>query len=175
MALPSPLPAAAPRSYRRMYGSGAGDRGDTQRYGRNENDENSNNRRTEGNQDEEGVEVVLDRNGSTSTKVVDSPSRRRQDQNVFRPPPHPHPGTHRPRPMRAPHGYSSMPKGISHGYGPPPPHQGEVNTVHIVHHQCRSLILNLDHLMKIIRHLRLNITARRSITLLPVEVINLKM
>lgn len=121
MVLPSPVPAAAPRSYRRMYGSGDGDGNDTQRYERNENEESPVPRRSEragGCHDEEGVEVVLDRTGSAnSAKVVDSP-RRRQDQNVFRPPPH-HPGTHRPRAMRAPHGHPPMQKSGSYGYGAP--------------------------------------------------------
>mmetsp|Transcript_6098 Transcript_6098/g.8932 ORF Transcript_6098/g.8932 Transcript_6098/m.8932 type:complete len:723 (+) Transcript_6098:215-2383(+) len=127
MVLPSPVPAAAPRSYRRMYGSGTEEGGDSQRYERDENEESPNARRSDrpsGYHDEEGVEVVLDRNGNASSaKVVDSPSRRRQDQNVFRPPPHP--SAHRPRAMRAQHGHPPMQESGSYGYAPPPPRRGE--------------------------------------------------
>lgn len=124
MAIPSPAPAASPRSYRRMYGSGNGDGVDSHRYDRKENEDSKSGRRLErserssGYHDEEGVEVVLDRNGnSSSAKVVDSPSRRRQDQNVFRPPHHT--GTHRPRAMRATRAHHAMQKSGSYGYGQP--------------------------------------------------------
>lgn len=105
--MPNPVSAGAPRSYRRMYGSGHVDsRGGAPSYTRT--DSHDSRRSHSGHENEEGVEVVLDSRG---TKVVDSPVRgRRHDQNVFRPPPHP---AHRPRPMRAPHGH-----GNPHGHPP---------------------------------------------------------
>jgi hypothetical protein len=134
--MPNPVAAGAPRSYRRMYGAGHPtgpqpghqhqhqhahvERPSGPGYGRPESVDRRP-RVAHASQEEEGVEVVLDRTG---VKVVDSPVRgRRQDQNVFRPPPHP---SHRqsPHAMRAPthsHGHPSMQNSSSHGYAPPPP------------------------------------------------------
>lgn len=69
------------------------------------------------NDNDEGVEVVLE--GSGKSSVIDSPSRPSQDQNVFRAP---HPV--RPRAIRGGHPSSVHGSGSYGGYGghPPPPH-----------------------------------------------------
>lgn len=123
--MPNPVAAGAPRSYRRMYGAGQPpgpshshmERPPPPGYALPENSDSSRRSHvTHGSQEDEGVEVVLERSGA---KVVDSPqSGRRHDQNVFRPPPHP---THRSHPMRAPRGHPSMQNGSYGGYPPPPP------------------------------------------------------
>jgi hypothetical protein len=114
--LPSPVSAGAPRSYRRMYGSGLMptgpphsqmERSSMVGFSRADmTDRKLDQSRLPSSQDEEGVEVVLERSG---TKVVDSPPRRYQDQNVFRPPTHP---ASRPHAMRPPR----------NNYGAYPPH-----------------------------------------------------
>lgn len=100
--MPGPVDAA--KADNRIFPSASTDHGDKE-YHRNDNDE--------------GVEVVLE--GSGKSSVIDSPSRPSQDQNVFRAP---HPV--RPRAIRGGH-----PAPVQHGsgsyggYGHPPPHHGE--------------------------------------------------
>lgn len=126
-AMSGPVELGGSTSDSRIFPSASADHGDSQDNGGERSGDCKNHPPPEdyqmrqiSNDNDEGVEVVLE--GSGKSSVIDSPPRLSQDQNVFR----------APNPVR-PRAIQGHPSSVQHGSGsyggygghPPPPHGGD--------------------------------------------------